>query len=80
VKGFPAEAREAAPEALAPSGMKEGWAFRFPAEAAGALAALDPREAVAVEFLLTGAPETMRAYIEVGDFAAARQFLTLAQR
>ncbi|HEX2561841.1 hypothetical protein [Phenylobacterium sp.] len=79
LKSFPAEAREAAPGALAPSGMKQGWAFRFPAEAAGALAGLDPREAVAVEFLFSGAPETMRAYIEVGDFAAARQFLTLAR-
>ncbi|MFC3079900.1 hypothetical protein ACFODL_17495 [Phenylobacterium terrae] len=80
LKSFPAEAREAAPEALAPAGMKRGWAFRFPAEAAGALAGLDPREAVAVEFLFSGSPETLRAYIEVGDFAAGRQFLTLAQR
>lgn len=80
LKSFSAEARESAPKALAPSGMKHGWAFRFPAEAAGTLAALDPREAVAVEFLFAGSPETMRAYLEVGDFAAGRQFLTLARR
>ena len=80
VKSFPAEAREAAPPALSPRGMRRGWAFRFPAEAASALAGLDPREAVAVEFLFSGAPETMRAYLEVGEFAAGRQFLTLAQR
>lgn len=80
VKSFPAAAREPAGEALSPSGMRGGLAFRFPAEAATALAGLDPREAVAVEFLFSGAPESMRAYVEVGDFAAARQFLTLARR
>ncbi|MDX9997038.1 MAG: hypothetical protein WCY15_13355 [Phenylobacterium sp.] len=79
-RSFQAQAREAAPDALAPAGMKRGWAFRFPDEAVAAMARLDPREAVAVEFLFSGAPETVRAYVEVGDFAAARQFLTLAAR
>lgn len=78
-RSFAAEARETVPQPLAPAGMKHGWAFRFPAEAAAAVAGLDPREAVAVEFLFSGAPETMRAYVEVGDFAAARHFLTLAR-
>ena len=71
-------------EARAPAGREllargEGWAFRFPAAAARALAALDPREAVAVEFLFPG-DSVRRAYVEVGDFAAGRAFLQLAAR
>lgn len=80
VESFPAQAREPASEALSPAGMKRGWAFRFPPEAAEALARLDPREAVAVEFQFSGSPASVRAYVEVGDFAAARQFLSLARR
>ena len=47
-----------------------------------ALAALDPREAVAIEFLIpsAGADQVRTAYIEVGDFAAGRAFLTASQR
>jgi hypothetical protein len=44
--------------------------FAFPADAAGKLALLDPREAVLVE--LDGRKPVL---IEVGDFAAARMFL-----
>ena len=43
---------------------------------------IDPREAVAVEFLF-GAGEgeaVRRAYVEVGDFAAGRAFLQVASR
>jgi hypothetical protein len=77
-----------AAEATAPAGVLQGAdmpgavAFRFPAAAADALAGLDPREAVAVEFLFTGdGGETVRtAYVEVGDFAAARAFQAVAQR
>jgi hypothetical protein len=83
-------------EAMSPAGrdlrgpdVADGWAFRFPAAAAEALAGLDPREAVAVEFVFAGEDsETVRtAYVEVGDFAAARAFqavqpapLRIAQR
>jgi len=62
-----------------PKGSRAGWAFRFPPEAARELARLDPREAVAVEFLFPG-DVTRRAYVEVGDFAAGQAFLTLAER
>jgi len=76
---FLAEARAPADHSLLPKGADEGWAFRFPAAAAQALAALDPREAVAVEFLFPG--ERVRtAYVEVGDFAAGRAFLQVASR
>jgi hypothetical protein len=59
--------------------MTHAWAVRFPAAAEDALAALDPREAVAVEFLIAGdRGEGVRtAYVEVGDFAAARAFQAL---
>ena len=64
---------------LLPKGSEDGWAFRFPAAAAQALADLDPREAIAVEFLFPG--ERVRtAYVEVGDFAAGRAFLQVASR
>lgn len=77
--GFLAEARAPAGAELLPKGARGGWAFRFPATAAQALAELDPREAVAVEFLFPG--ERVRtAYVEVGDFAAGRAFLRLAAR
>ena len=37
------------------------------------------REAVRVEFLMTGEPVRV-AYVEVGDFAAGRAFLQVAAR
>ncbi len=79
---YSAEARSLAGKDLAPKDMKRGWAFRFPAEAAGALAGLDPREAVAIEFLFEGSgrDQVKRAYVEVGDFAAGRAFLQVAGR
>src|SRR5207247_10389856 len=51
---FAAEARSPAAADLRASGMGAALAFRFPASAADALASLDPREAVAVEFLFAG--------------------------
>ncbi len=62
--------------------METALAFRFPAAASDAVAALDPRESVAVEFIFAGraGDEVRTAYVEVGDFAAGRAFLTLAQR
>lgn len=79
---YAAEARSSAGRDLLPKDLKSGWAFRFPAKAAAALAALDPREAVAVEFLFAdGQGESVRrAYVEVGDFAAGRAFLQVAAR
>ncbi len=57
-------------------------AWRFPAAAAAALADLDPREAVQIEFTFNtpGGSTVRTAYIEVGDFAAGRAFTNLAQR
>ncbi|MFI4973538.1 MAG: hypothetical protein ACHP84_03250 [Caulobacterales bacterium] len=79
---FSAEAMSPAGRDLRPADIKSGLAFRFPAEAMDALAALDPREAVAVEFLFpgAGADQVRAAYVEVGDFAAGRAFETLAAR
>jgi len=76
-RSFAASARAPAGADLSPHG--DGWTFRFPDAAAAALAALDPREAVAVEFLFPG-DEVRRAYVEVGDFAAGRAFLRMAAR
>lgn len=63
---------------LAQSG-RPATAFRFPAAAAEALAALDPREQFEVEFLLP-AGQVRTARFEVGDFAAGRAFLALGER
>jgi hypothetical protein len=79
LKAYTAVARSTADDDLAPKTMKSPWAFRFPQEAAARLALLDPRESVAVEFVMPDG-EVRRAYVEVGDFAAGRAFLKLAQR
>lgn len=78
-RSYIAEARSGADDELLPKGHASGWAFRFPAQAVQALAELDPREAVRVEFLMPG--ERVRvAYVEVGDFAAGRAFLQVASQ
>jgi len=79
---FAAEAMSPAGTDLAPRTMTNAWAFRFPDAARAALADLDPREAVAVEFLFAGdgGEEVRTAYVEVGDFAAAQAFEKIAQR
>jgi hypothetical protein len=79
LRSYGAEARSPAGADLAGEATGAAWAFRFPAAAIGALSALDPREAVAVEFLFSD-DSVRRAYIEVGDFAAGRAFVMLAQR
>ena len=76
---YAAQSRDPAGADLRPRDMTQGWAFRFPAEAAWTLAGLDPREAVAVDFLFAN-DTTRRVYVEVGDFAAGRAFLQLASR
>jgi len=78
-RSFLAEARAPAEEELLPKGARGGWAFRFPQAAAQALADLDPREAIAVEFVFAG-EKVRTAYVEVGDFAAGRAFLRVASR
>ena len=78
---FNAEALSPAGSDLRPADLDDGWAFRFPAAASDALAALDPRESVAVEFLFAGdgGDETRTAYVEVGDFVAGRAFQSLGR-
>jgi hypothetical protein len=78
-KAYNAAARAPAGRDLLPKGASSGWAFRFPDQAAQELASLDPREAVAVDFLFPG-DVVRRAYVEVGDFAAGRAFLKVAAR
>lgn len=76
-RAFFPEARSDADATLLPSGATTGVAFRFPMTAADAIARLDPREAVSIEFLFSdGGVRT--AYVEVGDFAAGRAFLASA--
>jgi hypothetical protein len=62
---------------IPPGGARRGVLARFPPEAAQALAALDPREAVTVEFLFpsTNGERVEAAAVEVGDFAAGEAFL-----
>jgi len=78
-----AEARATADSTLLPNGAHNGIAFRFPKSAVDALGRLDPREAVAVDFLFAsrnGPDQVRTAYVEVGDFAAGRAFLASNQR
>jgi len=79
---FEAGEMTAADKALAAPDMAGAWSFEFPQAATDALAQLDPRETVAVEFLFTGdGGESVRtAYVEVGDFAAAQAFQSIPQR
>ncbi len=78
-KVYAAAGRAPAGSDLLPKGEVTGWAFRFPDAAGVELASLDPREAVAVDFLFPG-DTVRRAYVEVGDFAAGRAFLQVAGR
>lgn len=78
-KTYAAAARAPAGPDLLPRNAASGWAFRFPDAAAADLAALDPRESVAVDFLFPG-DVVRRAYVEVGDFAAGCAFLKVAAR
>lgn len=80
LRAYSAEARSKAGLDLRPESMTSGWAFRFPAESAERLAALHPREAVAVEFLFTQGAPVRRVYVEVGDFAVGHAFLQMAAR
>jgi hypothetical protein len=76
-RAFLASARTAAPPALVPAGAGVAALFRFPAVAAAAIEALDPREAIVLELVYpTATGERVEAVpFEAGDFAAARAFL-----
>ena len=83
IRAFMAEARANADPTLLPHGARQGVAFRFPKSAAQTLSGLDPREAVAIDFLFatpSGGEQVRTAYVEVGDFAAGRAFLASSQR
>ncbi|PZU57500.1 MAG: hypothetical protein DI552_07925 [Brevundimonas sp.] len=66
----------AAETGLLPEGREAGQAWRFPAAAADAIGRLDPREAVAVEFVFRDG-SVARSVFEAGDFAAGRAFLAM---
>ena len=75
--------RQPADAGLLPRDAKSGVGFRFPQAASDAIARLDPRESIAVEFLFAnpnGGDSVRTAYVEVGDFAAGRAFLASAQK
>lgn len=79
VRVFTATSRQPAPAELAPDKQKGATRFEFPMAALDAMAALDPRDAVAVEFAYAGGGrDTVRtAYVEIGDLTAARAFLAV---
>ena len=81
-RAFMADAKLPVDPLLNPTKAKDVIAYRFPLSAAQALADLDPREAVEIEFLFAAKSGDIvrRGYIEVGDFAAGRAFLAAAQR
>jgi len=72
---FSAGSEEAAEGLLLP-GREDGQAWKFPDTAADLIAALDPREVFAVEFLFMD-DSVARATFEAGDFAAGRAFVDM---
>lgn len=72
---FAASAHVAAPGLLT-EGARQGEAWIFTAEAANALAQLDPRESFVIEFLFRD-DSVAEARFEAGDFAAGRAFLAM---
>lgn len=77
-RSFLASGKTSAAPALLAGGAVTGAAFRFPPAAAEAMEDLDPREAVMLELVYpTRRGERVETVeLEVGDFAAARAFLT----
>lgn len=67
---------EDAPRSLLAEGARRGEAWIFPAEAAEALAGLDPREPFLIEFLFRD-DSVATARFTTGDFAAGRAFLAM---
>lgn len=66
----------AADAGLLAEGHAAGQAWSFPADAARALAGLDPREAFAIEFVFRDGSVASSVF-EAGDFAAGRAFLAM---
>ena len=79
---YQAGARGPADWRLLAHGQKSATTFGFPAAAIGAIGALDPREAIILEFIYSGPSGDFarKAYVEVGDFAAGQAFLNIARR
>lgn len=75
-RGFLAGWFHAAAPSLLTDGARQGEAWIFPAEAADALAQLDPRETFVIEFLFRD-DSVAEARFEAGDFAAGRAFLAM---
>lgn len=73
---FLASARETAPKTLTTPGQGRAWAFRFPPGAADALAAASVRDTAELTILQSNSTRTRVVPIEIGDFAAARAFVT----
>ncbi|WAC59466.1 hypothetical protein [Brevundimonas sp. SL130] len=69
---------EAADAGLLVEGRKAGQVWLFPAAAADAVSALDPREIFVVEFLFRDG-SVARSSFETGDFAAGRAFLSMGR-
>lgn len=74
---FLAQTLSRAPETLAGKGPGRSWSFRFPAEAAAALAASPAGGRVSFEVLGSDRRQSLLTHmpIEVGDFTAAQAFL-----
>lgn len=66
----------AAVPSLLTDSARQGEAWIFPAEAAEALAQLDPRETFVIQFLFRD-DSVAEARFEAGDFAAGRAFLAM---
>lgn len=73
---FFAAAAHAAEPTLLGEGVRHGETWTFSAEAADAIAQLDPREAFVIEFLFRD-DSVAEARFEAGDFAAGRAFLAM---
>ncbi len=77
---FLASSKAPAPRSLLPQEARGGAVFSFSGEALAAITALDFRDCIAVEFVYTSkeADRVETAWIEAGDFPAARTFLAAA--
>ncbi|MGO4410593.1 hypothetical protein [Brevundimonas sp. 2YAF1] len=73
---FFAAAAQAAEPTLLGEGVRQGETWTFSAEAADAIAQLDPRESFVIEFLFRD-DSVAEARFEAGDFAAGRAFLAM---
>jgi hypothetical protein len=69
---------QAADAGLLVEGREAGQMWLFPATAADAVSALDPREIFIVEFLFRDG-SVARSSFETGDFAAGRAFLSMGR-